>query len=216
MASAPAVACPQLATPVPLRHFMSDPSSNSSRVILRTLRLVLREVVAEDLDFFSQLRGDSEVMRYYPRLFTREECAVWIERQLQRYRDDGHGFWLAQDAASGEPVGTVGVVLQEVEGERLLEVGYMLATRWWRRGLASEAARSCRDWAFVNLHSDAVHSLIRPVNIPSQGVARKNGMRPVRQVIFHELLHDLWQITREEWDRPPEERGSSSTVPPPA
>jgi len=45
-----------------------------------------------------------------------------------------------------------------------------------------------------------VISLIRPINIPSQGVARKLGMQPERRLVqFHDLEHMVWKITRESW-----------------
>jgi RimJ/RimL family protein N-acetyltransferase len=40
-----------------------------------------------------------------------------------------------------------------------------------------------------------VSAVVRPGNRPSQGVARKFGMRVERQAIFHALLHDLYVWT---------------------
>jgi hypothetical protein len=38
--------------------------------------------------------------------------------------------------------------------------------------------------------------LIRPVNLPSRGVASKLGMRPERETLFHELPHIVFSVAR--------------------
>lgn len=169
-------------------------------VILTTPRLTLRRFNPGDLDFLASLLGDPEVMRFYPRTLDRSGAMAWMEKSLVRYDRDGHGFWLVCDRESGQPRGQAGVLKQELEGRQIIEVGYMLDKSYWRQGLATEAARACRDWAFRNLPVDAVHSLIRPVNLPSQGVARKNGMSPEPETVqFYGLEHFLFRITRTEW-----------------
>ena len=85
-------------------------SPESQRAVLETPRLLLRELGVEDLDFIAELLGDPLVMRYWPRPYTREEAAEWIRRQQQRYARDGHGYWLAVEKASGQPVGQVGLL----------------------------------------------------------------------------------------------------------
>jgi len=164
-----------------------------SRVVLETSRLSLREMTSGDLDFLAALLADPDVMRFYPSPLDREGARAWLDKTLARYERDGHAFWLATEKATGEPVGQVGVLLQEVEGERFHEVGYLFARAHWKRGFATEAARACRDWAF-DKGAPRVISLIRPENLPSAAVARRNGMTIERQVTFHNLPHDLWSL----------------------
>ena len=164
--------------------------------VLETPRLALREMSLDDLDFVAAMLAHPEVMRYYPRLYSREEARTWIERQLGRYARDGHGLWLVQDRATGEPVGQVGLALQLVEGVEEPEIGYLIHRPFWRRGLATEAALGVRAWAFDILGVERVISLIRPENLPSQGVARKLGMAPGKRVQFHELEHLVFSVRR--------------------
>lgn len=167
--------------------------------VLSTARLTLRRMGREDLDFVAAMLGDAEVMRFYPKVYDRDEAAAWVERMLLRYEKDGHGLWLACDRATGEPRGQVGVLTQDVEGRSLIEVGYLIHRPYWRQGLASEAAAGCRDWAFANLPTAAVHSLIRPENVPSQGVARTMGMVPEpKPVDFRGIVHQVWKVRRAE------------------
>src|SRR6185295_18255965 len=83
--------------------------------VLTTARLALRELQPRDLDFVAAMLGDAETMRFYPKPYTREESAEWIDRQRRRYRNDGYALWLVSLRATGEPVGQVGVIRQQVD-----------------------------------------------------------------------------------------------------
>jgi ribosomal-protein-alanine N-acetyltransferase len=167
-------------------------------VILETRRLTLREMSLDDLDFVAEMLAHPEVMRFYPKCHSRAESAQWVERQMARYQRDGHGLWLALDRASGEPVGQIGLVLQQVDGVAMPEVGYLVHRPYWRRGLASEAAAATRDHAFQRLGLERVISLIRPENLPSQGVARRIGMRPEGRTLHAHLDHVVFAVRRAE------------------
>ncbi|MFN0149546.1 MAG: GNAT family N-acetyltransferase [bacterium] len=163
---------------------------------LETPRLSLREMSMADLDFVAEMLADPEVMRFYPKPYTRDESVTWIERQLGRYSRDGHGLWLVASRETGAPVGQVGLAMQEVDGVREPEIGYLVHRPFWRRGFASEAAKAVRDHAFGALGMPRVISLIRPVNAPSAGVARKIGMTPGRLTTFAGLEHRVFAALR--------------------
>jgi RimJ/RimL family protein N-acetyltransferase len=95
------------------------------------------------------------------------------------YRNDGCGLWLVVDRESGEPLGRVGLLRQQVNGADEFEIGYMIHRPFWRRGIATEAALAVREYAFRERKLPRVVSLIRPENLASQGVARKLGMEIV-------------------------------------
>ncbi len=162
--------------------------------LVETTRLCLRELVPSDLDFVAAMLGDPEVMRFYPKPLDREESREWIERQLRRYADHGHGLWLVESRESGAPIGQVGLLLQEVEGDWEPEIGYLIHRPFWRRGYASEAALGVRDHAFRARGERRVISLIRPENVPSQGVAGKLGMEPEREVQFRGFKHIVFAV----------------------
>ena len=113
-------------------------------VILETPRLMLRELVDEDVDALSRVLSDCETMRYYPAPYDRAGVEQWVARNRRRYANDGHGLWAMVLRESGELVGDCGLTRQEVEGEILLEIGYHLRRDLWGQGLAPEAARACR------------------------------------------------------------------------
>ncbi len=164
--------------------------------ILETPRLTLREMSLDDLDFVAAMLGHPEVMRFYPKVYSRDEARMWIERQNDRYLRNGHGLWLVEERATGEPVGQVGLLAQLVDGVEEPEIGYLIHHPFWRRGLASEAASRVRAWAFDTQGHERVISLIRPENLPSQGVARKLGMTPEKRAQFHGLEHIVFSVRK--------------------
>jgi RimJ/RimL family protein N-acetyltransferase len=153
-------------------------------------------MTAEDIDFIAAMMAHPEVNYFYDRRFTRAESETWLERQLERYRRDGAGLWLAVERATGKPVGQVGLAFQDVNGERHPEIGWLLDRPYWGRGFATEAGAATRDAAFNVWGHDHVISLIRPVNLPSQRVALRIGMTESRRVQFHGYEHCVFEVAR--------------------
>lgn len=164
--------------------------------VLETSRLLLREFVPEDADALSLVLSDPETMRYYPAPLDRAGVEAWIARNRCRYANDGHGLWAMILKSSGEMIGDCGITMQEVEGAYYREIGYHVRRDLWGQGLASEAARACRDYGFTYLHADQLISIIRPENLPSRRVAEKNGMTLWKEVIYRSLPHCIYRIEK--------------------
>ncbi|MDR3748005.1 MAG: GNAT family N-acetyltransferase [Acidobacteriota bacterium] len=174
-------------------------TDTSLDVVIETERLLLRRMTPSDADAIFAVIGDPVAMQYYPQPFTRDDAAEWIERNLLRYNEHGYGLFGVVLKSGGEVIGDCGLVQQLVEGEPHLEVGYHLQRRHWGNGYATEAARRCMEYAFTQLGTDKVVSLIRPENLPSRRVAERNGMQVERQVTFADLPHLLYAMTRENY-----------------
>jgi len=165
--------------------------------ILQTPRLQLREFTSEDAEALAQVLSDPETMRSYPAAFDRAGVEQWIARNRQRYQDDGVGLWAMELMSTKELIGDCGIIVQQVEGELLYEIGYHLRRDFWRQGLATEAAIACRDWAFANLKTARLISLIRPENLPSLRVAERNGMTIWKEINWRGLRHYVYSIVKE-------------------
>jgi ribosomal-protein-alanine N-acetyltransferase len=164
--------------------------------ILETSRLLLREFLSEDADALALVLSDPETMQYYPAPYDRAGVERWIAHNRERYKKDGVGLWAMLLKSTGELIGDCGIIRQEVEGDHLYEIGYHLRRDFWGQGLATEAARACRDWAFANLKADRLISLIRPENLPSCRVAERNGMTIWKEVNWRGLRHYVYSIEK--------------------
>lgn len=165
-------------------------------VILETGRLTLRELETTDLDVVAGMLADREVMRHWPRPYTRDEAVGWIARQRERYTRDGHGYWLVLESDGGRVVGQAGAMTIELNRQPEVALGYILRRDFRGRGYATEAAAAVRDRAFATTGHDRVIALIRPVNLLSQRVARRLGMRANGFTTYAGLEHVIFAVGR--------------------
>ena len=123
-----------------------------------------------------------------------------IESQIARYEKDGDGLCALIDKATGAFIGQCGLLWQEVDGKRELEVGYHLQPAHWGKGYATEAARACRDFGFDKGLADQIISIVKTDNLPSQRVAERNGMTKWKQTTFRIFDVNIFRITKAEWE----------------
>jgi len=168
-------------------------------LILETPRLQLRTFVPGDIDALSLVLSDRETMRFYPAVLDRAGVSEWIARNRRRYETDGHGLWAMVLKSTGELVGDCGLAVQSVDDRNEVELGYHTRRDLWGQGLATEAARACREYGFKTLPVARLISLIRPENLPSRRVAEKNGMRVIKQVMWRDLPHLIYAVDRKEY-----------------
>jgi RimJ/RimL family protein N-acetyltransferase len=128
-----------------------------------------------DLDDLAGLLGDPRVMAYYPAPKTRDEASGWIAWSRRNYAEHGYGLWVIE-THDGEFVGDCGLTWQSVNGAQRLEVGYHVRADMQGRGLATEAAAACRNFARDQLKAPELVAIIHPDNLASRRVAEKLGM----------------------------------------
>ncbi len=75
--------------------------------------------------------------------------------------------------------------MQPYREQTVPEIGYLLRKNFWHKGYATEAARSCADYASHILGIKRIYSIIRDNNLPSQGVAKRIGMTPDDTIVKH-------------------------------
>ena len=144
--------------------------------ILETKRLFLREMTMSDLDALFAVLGDKEIMQHYPYSFDEERVCCWIERNMNRYKEDGFGLWAVCLKDTGEMIGDCGLTLQNIDGTMLPEIGYHIRKDQQRKGYAKEAAMAVRDWAFGNTEYPALYSYCKYTNVGSFKTAESIGM----------------------------------------
>jgi [ribosomal protein S5]-alanine N-acetyltransferase len=156
-------------------------------IVCQTSRLILRKFNEGDVDPVLGFRGDPEVMRFSitgPE--TREDIQTkYLPSCLRRYSRDGLGQWAVVRKSDGTCVGECGICAQEVDGEREFEIGYRMRRDCWGIGLATEAARACRDYGFKKAGLRRLISMIESENAASIRVAEKMGMTLEKRASFH-------------------------------
>ena len=163
-------------------------------------RIRFRKITEDDLDDLAALYADPDVMRYYPRTRSREETQECIKIYQKKYETETVCLMAAIHKRENKFIGRCGIMLQEIEGEIFPEVGYMLDKFFWRGGLGSEAAIAFRDFGFRELKYPKIISIIHPLNLASQGVAKNMGMTYERTAIYDNVECQIYSITRGEWE----------------
>jgi len=154
-------------------------------MVLETERLILREMTQEDFPFLCKILQDDDVMYAYEGAFSNIEVQSWLDNQIDRYREYGFGLWAVVLKEKGIMIGQCGLTMQNYNSNMVLEVGYLFQKEYWHCGYATEAAIACKEYAFDKLNAKEVYSIIRDINIPSQNVAKRNGMRCVDKFVKH-------------------------------
>jgi RimJ/RimL family protein N-acetyltransferase len=145
---------------------------------LETERLVLRAMVAAELDGLLEIFGDPAVMAAFRQApLDREQVRRWLERNLDHQREHGFGLFAVCLKTDGRLIGDCGLEFMEVSSERVAELGYDFRRDCWNRGYATEAACAVRDFAFGTLRLPRLVSLIQPGNPASERVAQKVGLK---------------------------------------
>lgn len=152
-------------------------------IVLETGRMALRRMDMEDVDDLLHIFSDPEAMSFYPSTKDEAETKGWIEWNLDSYQKHGFGLWVATLKHTHEFAGQCGLVMQEVEGQPEVEIGYLFLRKLWGQGLATEAAQACRDYGFNELGYTRLISLIDPRNVASRSVAQKVGMRLEKEIV---------------------------------
>lgn len=170
-----------------------------------TERLTFRPLTIEDYCDWLPLFDEPNAVRFLGmgHLNTsKEKCDLWFEKSMARYENGTGGMNVIIEKQTANLVGQCGLLLQNVEGEQIMEIGYSILPHYWRKGYASEAAKKCRNHAFEHEFTDRVHSIIHPENIGSMTVAERNGMSRHKFLEdYHGMPAHLYRITRDEWQQ---------------
>ena len=153
-------------------------------IILETQRLILRQLVMEDLDELFALYSDPEIRRYFPDGVKNYEDT---KEELEWFLD-GHpehpelGLWATVHKETGKFIGRCGLLPWDIDGKFEVEIAYLLDKSFWGQGLATEAAKGILRYGFETLKLSRLICLIDPENIGSQNVAKRIGMTLERRV----------------------------------
>ena len=146
-------------------------------MILNTERLRLRPLARGDLDVLATLFADPQVMRFSLGLLDREQTREKLDRILATCAARGWDSFTVERIEDERFVGICGLAPQNVDDVDEIELGYRLMPEFWGRGIATEAACACRDYAFGTLGLPRIISIIEPANTGSIRVTEKIGLR---------------------------------------
>jgi RimJ/RimL family protein N-acetyltransferase len=163
---------------------------------IETERLILRPLVAADLDAVHEIESREDVTRWlYHEPRTRPETEAWLAAQLSstRIEREGDALQLAvAHAERGELLGYALLMFRSA-GHRQGEIGYVLHPRHSGHGYATEAARELLRLGFEGLDLHRIVGRLEARNQASARVLERLGMRREAHLRENEWVKGEWQ-----------------------
>jgi len=156
----------------------------STEYWLETARCRLRRFTVADRDWLCELYSDAEVTRYLGGAKTRAQVDELMKTRILEYYEanPGLGIWLTEERSTGERLGFH--LLNHIQGESIIQVGYSLTRASWGRGYATEVAVAILRYGFVHLRLPNIAGMAPLENVASQRVLQKIGLERRGERVF--------------------------------
>jgi len=164
-----------------------------------TSRLTIRPLTENDIPAWAAFFVHNPGLRFFnldDGLRPEEKARYWIQRQLGRYKNNLFGLMALVETKTGELIGQCGLLVQEVNGQPEIEIGYHVLPKHWGMSFAPEAAQFFKQYAFDNKLAGSVISIITTENTNSQRVAENNGMAQTVQTEFQQKPVFIYRVQK--------------------
>ncbi|MCW3124243.1 MAG: acetyltransferase, ribosomal protein N-acetylase [Flavipsychrobacter sp.] len=155
-------------------------------------RLGFRNWEQADIPLMAEINADPDVMEFFPGTKNHEETAAFIERMQLQLADNGYCYFAVDKLEDRSFIGFIGLSEQAYEASftPCTDIGWRLSKKYWGKGYATEGAVRCLEYAFSNLKIKKVLAVAPKINVRSELVMQKAGMRKVEEFIHPLLLND--------------------------
>ena len=159
--------------------------------LFQSERLGFRNWKDSDLDKFAKINADNEVMKHFPKPLSKEETKEFIVRLQKHFKERRYNYFATEILSTGEFIGFIGLAYQvyETDFTPAVDIGWRLKPSSWGKGYATEGAKRCLEYGFINLKLDRVISTCTIDNTSSELVMKKIGMTK-KGTFNHPLLKE--------------------------
>lgn len=168
-----------------------------------TERLLIRPLEMNDIDIWAHYLADPRTTEFYPDLMKLDIdnwADKWIEKARKRYAEGSFGLMALIEKSTGDFIGQCGLLMQHIDGQDEIEIGYHLLPEYWGKGFATEAAQKFKQLAFNQYGFPHLISIIMTKNIASQKVAERNGMCRYKRSEYYGSEVYIYRITKIKWE----------------
>lgn len=169
-----------------------------------TPRLLLTPIGPHDVADLSLLYADPDV-DLWTGPWTPETTAAWTAEMSARWLTDNVAKWMARDRSDGRLVGRGGFTRCDVNGERVLELGWAVRDGLTGRGYATELGQAALAWAvvhqtdvpvvaFTEVHNHASRVVMERLGMHFSEVIRREGLVEGRQGVHPDAPFALYRL----------------------
>jgi RimJ/RimL family protein N-acetyltransferase len=150
----------------------------STSYLFTTPRLGFRRWKASDLDAFTEINTDAEVMRFFEKPLPKDDTLAMMERMERLYEEKGFCYFAVDVLESQSLLGTIGLGWKTFEADftPTVDLGYRIGKNWWNQGYSTEGAAACLDYA-RQVQIPKVVAMASIGNVASIQVMKKIGMQ---------------------------------------
>ena len=167
-----------------------------SSYLFTSPRLGFRRWQTADLDAFTAINSDLEVMRFFEKPLPKEDTLAMMERMERLYEEKGFCYFAVEHLADQSLIGTIGLGWKTFEADftPTVDLGYRIGKAWWNQGFSTEGAAACLDYA-RQVQIPKVVAMASIGNLASIQVMKKIGMQYWKE-FDHPDLKDSPSIQR--------------------
>lgn len=160
--------------------------------IFQSDRLGFRNWEETDLDEMFEINSDKDVMEFFPAFPTKEQTAEFIERMNNQFLDSKFCYFAVDKLDNQEFIGFIGLSKQTYDANftPCIDIGWRIKSSEWNKGFATEGAKKCLDYTFNDLGIEKVYSVAPKINIKSEHIMNKIGMKKLYEFDHPLLLND--------------------------
>jgi len=153
-------------------------------------RLGFRNWEAGDEEIMVLINSDPEVMEFFPSILSISQTQDFINRMKAHFLKSGFCYFAVDKLENNECVGFVGLMEKGFESDftPCIDIGWRLARKEWNKGFATEGAGRCLRFAFEELHLNKIYSIAPAINIKSELIMQKIGMKKVKNFKHPQLM----------------------------
>ena len=159
--------------------------------IFTSERLGFRNWKEEDIEPFSKINADKEVMEHFPKTLTKAETAGFIAKSQQQFLEKGFTYFAVDILETKQFIGFIGLSYQTYEApfNPSVDIGWRLGKEFWGNGYATEGAKKCLEYAKDSCKLSIINSVCTKTNKASENVMQKIGMQK-KSNFLHPMLKD--------------------------
>ncbi len=161
-----------------------------------TQRLFFRKLASSDFKAWLPFHQDKKTSEFWSGLppIPQIACEQDFERTFYRYENNLGGKQAVLLKSTNELIGLSGLLIQQVDGQRELEIAYSTLPKHWGNGYATEAATKCKKFASENGLAESLISIIQVDNIPSQNLALRMGMFLDKTTVYSDNQVHIYRV----------------------
>ena len=164
---------------------------NENKYLFTSSRLGFRTWTSNDIEEMCLLNSDIDVMKFFPSLPSKKQTLDFISRMQDQFSEKGFCYFPVDDLKTNRFIGFIGLSTQNFKSNftPCVDIGWRLKKEYWGKGLATEGAKECLEFAKNNLKLQSIYAMASKINLRSVMVMEKIGMSHIKDFDHPKLIN---------------------------